>query len=73
MSTGCPKDLAFTSIPETVPTISALSPVRDHLPILLHTNIQPIESIATEIDNPRSPRLGIKRANFERLQTATER
>lgn len=66
-------DLAFTNIPEAVHTVSTLPPVSDHLPILLHTYIPLIESTAPEIDNPGSPRLDIKRANYERVQTAIER
>ena len=31
-------DLAFTNIPEAVHTVSTLPPVRDHLPLLLHTS-----------------------------------
>ena len=67
------RDLPFTNIPETVHTISTLPTVSDHLPVLLHTYIPLIESSAPEIDNPGSPRLAIKRANYERVQTAIER
>ena len=66
-------DLAFNNIPEAVHTVSQLPPVSDHLPIFLHTYIPLIESTAPEIDNPGSPRLDIKRANYERVQTAIER
>ena len=66
-------DLLFTNISEVVHTVSTLLPVSDHLPILLHTYIPLIESTALEIDNPGSPRLDIKRANYERVRTAIER